>query len=57
MNLPDPVLQYIAENITANVRQIEGTVNKILAFQELMGEHQYLYLFHHLAPFWKWLGQ
>ena len=38
MNLPDPVLQYIAENITAKVRQIEGTVNKILAFQELMGE-------------------
>ena len=38
MNLPDPVLQYIADNITANVRQIEGTVNKILAFQELMGE-------------------
>ena len=38
MNLPDPVLQYIAENITANVRQIEGTVNKILAYQELMGE-------------------
>jgi len=37
MNLPDPVLQYIAENITSNVRQIEGTVNKILAFQELMG--------------------
>ncbi len=39
MNLPDPVLQYIAENITSNVRQIEGTVNKILAFQELMGEN------------------
>lgn len=38
VDLPDPVLQYIAENITANVRQIEGTVNKILAFQELMGE-------------------
>ena len=38
MNLPDPVLQYIAENITSNVRQIEGTVNKILAFQELMGD-------------------
>lgn len=38
INLPDPVLQYIAENITSNVRQIEGTVNKILAFQELMGE-------------------
>ena len=38
MNLPDPVLRYIADNITANVRQIEGTVNKLLAFQELMGE-------------------
>lgn len=38
MNLPDPVLQYIAENITSNVRQIEGTVNKLLAFQNIMGE-------------------
>lgn len=38
VNLPDPVLRYIAENITANVRQIEGTVNKLLAFHELMGE-------------------
>ena len=38
MNLPDPVLRYVADNITSNVRQIEGTVNKILAFQELMGE-------------------
>ena len=38
MNLPEPVLKYIADNITSNVRQIEGTVNKILAFQELMGE-------------------
>ncbi len=36
--LPDPVLRYVAENITANVRQIEGTVNKILAFQDLMGQ-------------------
>ena len=38
IRLPDPVLRYIADNITSNVRQIEGTVNKILAFQELMGE-------------------
>ena len=36
--LPDPVLSYVAENITSNVRQIEGVVNKIMAFQELMGE-------------------
>lgn len=35
--LPDEVLQYVAENITANVRQIEGTVNKILAFRDLLG--------------------
>lgn len=37
ITLPDPVLSYVAENITANVRQIEGVVNKIMAFQELMG--------------------
>lgn len=36
--LPDPVLEYVAENITGNVRVIEGTVNKILAFQDLMGQ-------------------
>lgn len=38
VDLPDPLLQYIAENITANVRQIEGTVNKIMAMQELEGK-------------------
>ena len=37
MNLPDPVLQYVAENITSNVRQIEGTVSKLVAMQELLG--------------------
>lgn len=37
VKLPEPVLQYVAENITANVRQIEGTVNTLLAQQELMG--------------------
>jgi len=38
LDLPDAVLHYIAENITANVRQIEGTVKKILAFRELMND-------------------
>jgi len=38
MELPDFLLQLIAENITANVRQIEGTVNKIMAYQDLMGD-------------------
>jgi chromosomal replication initiator protein len=39
VELPEPVLQYIAENITANVRQIEGTVNKIMALRELEGNN------------------
>ncbi len=37
IELPDFLLQLIAENITANVRQIEGTVNKIMAYQDLLG--------------------
>ena len=36
VELPEEVLQYVAENITANVRQIEGTVNKILAYRDLL---------------------
>ncbi len=35
--LPDDVCDYIAENITTNIRQIEGTVKKILAYHELDG--------------------
>ncbi len=38
MELPDFLIQLIAENITANVRQIEGTVNKIMAYQDLIGD-------------------
>ena len=38
VELPEFLLQLIAENITANVRQIEGTVNKITAYQDLMGD-------------------
>ncbi|MCF0123723.1 MAG: chromosomal replication initiator protein DnaA [Ruminiclostridium sp.] len=37
VQLPEEVLTYVAENITSNVRQLEGTVNKILAFRDLMG--------------------
>ncbi len=39
VQLPDSVLQYVAENITANVRQIEGTVSKLVAMHELEGTH------------------
>ena len=35
LNLSDDVCNYIAINITNNVRQIEGTVNKILAYRDL----------------------
>ena len=38
MELPDFLIQLIAENITANVRQSEGTVNKIMAYQDLNGD-------------------
>ena len=35
LNLNDDVCNYIAINITNNVRQIEGTVKKILAYRDL----------------------
>lgn len=35
LELPDSVCDYIAENITNNVRQLEGTVNKIKAYHDL----------------------
>ena len=37
MELPDKVASSIAEKVTANVRQLEGTVNKILAYKDLLG--------------------
>ena len=38
IDIPNAVLNYVAENITANVRQLEGVINKILAYQQLMGD-------------------
>ncbi len=37
MELSEGVCDYIAQNITNNVRQIEGTVKKIKAYHELSG--------------------
>ena len=37
VQLPDDISNFIAENLTANVRQIEGVLNKILAYSDLMG--------------------
>ena len=34
--MPDTVSSYIAEKVTANVRQLEGTVNKVMAYKELL---------------------
>ncbi|MPN48587.1 Chromosomal replication initiator protein DnaA [bioreactor metagenome] len=37
VKLPESICVYIAENVTANVRQIEGTVKKIQAYREPLG--------------------
>ena len=33
--LPPEVVSYVAENVTSNVRQLEGTVNKIKAYRDV----------------------
>ena len=38
MLLPDDVVAYIGEKITSNVRQIEGVIRKLTAYQNLLGE-------------------
>ncbi len=37
-DIPDEVFSYIAENITTNVRELEGALNKIGVFSKLMNE-------------------
>lgn len=37
VQLPDDISNFIAENLTANVRQIEGALNKLLAYRDLLG--------------------
>lgn len=37
--LSDEVTGYVAENITSNVRQIEGAVKKIVAYRDLMDDN------------------
>lgn len=38
LELPSDVIEYIAQNITANVRQMEGTIKRLLAYRDLMGQ-------------------
>lgn len=41
VQLPAPIIEFIAENIKSNVREIEGTVNRILAFRDISGKSTY----------------
>ena len=38
MVLSDEVVEYIAESLTANVRQIEGVVNRLTAYRDLLAD-------------------
>ena len=38
MPLPDEFLAYIAENITSNVRQLEGALTRLVCYQNLLGK-------------------
>lgn len=38
LDLPNDLLEYIAQNITSNVRQLEGTIKRLLAYRDLMGQ-------------------
>lgn len=38
MVLPDDVVEFIGENITSNIRQLEGVVKKLTAYQDLLND-------------------
>lgn len=38
VQLPDDISSFIAENLTANVRQIEGALNKLLGLSGSAGQ-------------------
>ncbi len=35
INLSDDILDYIAENIKSNIRELEGALNKLIAYSNL----------------------
>lgn len=37
INLPAPVVEYLATNIQTNIRELEGALNQLLAFCEMRG--------------------
>ena len=38
LNLPQSIIEIIAQNITSNVRQLEGTINRLMAYRELLDD-------------------
>ncbi len=36
IDLPDDVMEYVANNVKSNIRELEGAVNKILAYSRLL---------------------
>lgn len=36
LDIPNEVMQYVANNITSNIRELEGAVNKIVAYSTLV---------------------
>ncbi len=36
-NIPDDVIEYIATNLGSDVRQLEGSINRLLAYSTIMG--------------------
>ena len=38
MVLPDEVVEFIGENITSNIRQLEGVVKKLIAYRDLLND-------------------
>jgi chromosomal replication initiator protein len=39
VDLSEEIVELLAENVTSNVRQIEGVLNKVLAYRDLMNDH------------------
>ena len=37
--VPDEIMEYLATRVTANVRQLEGSLNKLLAYRDLVGQN------------------
>ena len=37
-NIPNEVMQYIATNVTSNIRELEGSLNKLIALHKLKNE-------------------